>query len=377
MIIYNLDDANAHVGIFGKTGGGKTYYTKALLEQQMNKGYIDKNHIYIFTTKTNNNADWEGYKTFDDFDDKMESIWEKHTTQRVPAIIVFDDYLNTEAYSFNNRQLKRLFTEGRKHCIHGVIQSHEPNGINPFIRNSLSYKVMFPSGDKKFIEKLSSNFLYGDTNKLMALFKETQNKPPHTAVVQLPSAELTFDKAETGNNSNNNEVKLGGDTHQTINNMGNNNTNQIYNQQTIDAENLRQTNKIAHETRMDGLKYDEEYDRQQIINNTKVLCRQVSFKPRDKQKLIYNLNFLRRGKIPVNYDNLAVACNNFMKKYDPDNSYQFVEADTVILRDVVSTYAEQGKDGIMDIGLSYILDKTEQSSIVGSGLSVVKNLFLN
>lgn len=353
MYIYNLDTHNPHIGLFGKTGGGKTVYTKEIIKQQVNKGYVDENHIYIFTTSTNNN-EWDPYTTCDNFDAQMEGIWVRHTKNKCPALIVFDDYLNTDAYSFNNKHLKRLFTEGRKHSIHGIIQSHEPNGIAPAIRNSLTYKIMFPSGDKNFIRKLADNFLIGDTAYLKQLFDEVGHQPRYTALVLPPDDKPFFDRVDTTTQGNTAEASI--KSVNTINNMGNNNVNQIYNAHAIEMNDLVQKNEIAHKIAMQQIRQKEEQDREKMIYETRLLCKKTCLSPQEKYTLIDNLNYLKKSGKPISFHNLVPNCERFMAKRFPDEEYTCNWSPEIEARQATTRLVQEGPQGIVDFAMSYALD---------------------
>jgi hypothetical protein len=336
MVDIELNDKdNAHIGVFGKTGCGKTQVSKQIIDDQIEKGYVKPRNVYVFGPKESE-SEWKelGYRHSTNFQDKFEAIMSKHHGTDTPnAIILFDDYINSENNAFNDKLMKRLFTEGRKHHIHGIIQSHEPNTINSSIRTSLGDKIIFPSTATDAVEKLGNNFLLGDRKQMKDTFRKCLKLGKYSNIQIDSMGNIKFNKPTSLNSEENNNSNMSANA-MTNNNIGDNNNNNTItqigqiNSMSIERKELIQNLMQSQEISLMTVRLDHEVKQENLKYDTYELCKLGYRNPAQHEKLKENLNQLLKSGNTVKDSNVHKAALAFMSKNFPSEPYRFKQDNT-------------------------------------------------
>ena len=384
---FELNKSTAHLAVIGGSGKGKSVYTRAIVQQQVNKNYIAEEDVLVFTTKSNQlSGDWAGFTCYDSLESVFDEIWQQYTeVKKRPCLIILDDFLNDKNFNANVKNIERLFTEGRKNRIHGLMTSHTANSINNKCRGCVSYVVLFPTFDNTEIDRYAESYVNGDSKKLIELFNQAKKEGMYTCVVRDPQGQFTIDKC----NPENDLVKQTADVTQQatqnvnqnaqINGIGNNITQMNFSPMML------QQKEIAQKNEFERLEREKEADHQRAMNmtarkhRTRDLIKTVHRTNAERIELINNLNILSKNG-GVNEENLPEACHAFIKKFYPDEEY--IYTDTKDLTNIVNNVSDNKfVNAIIDYTIRgedrRIINNVGNmgSALLTSGLQAVNNWF--
>jgi ABC-type oligopeptide transport system ATPase subunit len=337
------DRQQAHMGIFGMTGCGKSTLVKEIIKHQIRSGYIEKQDVFIFTKNKKDWIDGQFGKVFTEFDtDLFHSLWIRYTGKRSvenrkgweggACFMIFDDFNNDVSLNMTfSKEMARLFQEGRKYKIHAIIQGHTPKSVGVAIRNSLGTKIIFPTNNLGFIKDFAETFLGGDAIVLNKYIKQAVRSDEHSFVV-IPSQigkEPIISKCKvTDDNLDNKEgvglQSIGGASFSNSVNASNSNVfNSVVNTQSVSMSDIRQNQEIAYQTELRQMEINEELNFKRLKYKTKDLCLRCKSLSYDEHKeLLENLNTLSTSRYKIDEENMEHYMNGFMAKNFP--KYKFV-----------------------------------------------------
>lgn len=385
---FDLNKSTAHVAVIGGSGKGKSVYARAIVQQQVNKKYIAEEDVLVFTTKSNQlSGDWAGFKCYDSLETQFDNIWKDYTEVNMrPCLIILDDFLNDKNFNANVKNIERLFTEGRKNRIHGLMTSHTANSINNKCRGCINYVALFPSFDNTEIERYADSYVNGDYRKLTELFNQAKKEGMYTCVVRDPQGQFILDKCNPQEDLTQQTNDVSGTQSQNINqnaqiNGSNNNLTQVnISPLMLQQKEIAQKNEFERMERVKEAAHQREMKKVELVYETHDLIKKLHKSGAERLQMINNLNILSlRGG--VNEKNVPYACMAFFQKYFPDEEYHHMDNEDVssildsvapdnkLARSAINYFVrEQDRQSLNTLG-------TAASSFIGGSLSNLVNFF--
>lgn len=334
-----------HICLYGGTNTGKTVFMKYLVDKYLENNLYTKDDIYVFTT---NEYQWEDYKNIYTEWCKIKEVKNKIVKGTKRGLILLDDF-NNDIDTIYDKQYIDLFTRGRHMGIRIITVAHKPTSIGKDARESLLYAITGFSSNVEYISELSKYYFSNQSNMLLKLLKEGQQKGRYTMlVINKQTGETFTDKATLSTNNSqdhsmpnsisdysnnsitdypNNSMKensLNAGVQNTKNCVVDNSKNMVnYNiDNKIAIQQRYEDNRVNNDLRRINYKAQKDLEICKQKDECYDLCMKWQKNSEEINRLIYLLNKLCSVSC-VRHDNIEKWCKAFMNHNHPEVSYNY------------------------------------------------------
>lgn len=346
MFDFVFDKQKQHLCVCGASGSGKSVYVEKILNQQIEKGYVDKDDIHVFIPSSNN-ENFNDYNRYSDFKNIFPRLWDKYSKSEKSCIIIFDDF-NDDKSVVNMRHedelILKLFNQGRKFLITAIVIGHNPSlSLGTNIKQSVYYFAYFPNNNKSTYKYIADNFLSGDVEGLKEKCREVQQLGEHGVVIIDRRSNVVVDEnlLEQNRNlalENINDMDFSGASGPLVsggqmtgmrkeNNYGVNsnivNNGQYYDNSQINIQNknieynnLLLQEKNMHNIKITQLNHKREEEKESYKYEIRTLMSKVPHSLEDKNRLVFLLrNVAKKNASTINITNYHKYGKAYIKKH--------------------------------------------------------------
>lgn len=333
--MYDLESPG-HICLYGGTNTGKTFFMKYITDKYIKEKKYTLDDVYIFTT---NSYQWDGYTHIYDEWNKLKDVKNRIIKTTKKGLILLDDF-NNDVDTIHDKQYIDLFTRGRHMGIRVITVAHKPTSIGKDARESLLYAITAFSSNVEYISELSKYYFSNQSNLLIKLLKEGQQKGRFTMLVINKQTGKTFtDKApekedqlipvnefnEDRNNFDNNQMEGGfaaqniSSSKNCVNDNSTNMTNYNINNQ-IAIKQRYEDNRVNNDLRRINYKAQKELELWKQKDECYDLCMKWNKDENEINRLVFLLNKLCSVSC-VRFSNIEKWCKAFMNHNFPDVKY--------------------------------------------------------
>jgi len=325
-----------HIGIYGGTVSGKTYYMKYIISELLSAGKYLPNEVYVFTTSE---YQWSEYENL--YTEWEKIIQVKNNIIASPnkrGLIILDDFNQSiPGGTANNKDYTTLFNRGRHVGIRIITVGHKPTDLSKTARESLLYAITGFSSNIEYVNELAKYYFMNQMGQLKNLLIEAQQKGKYTMlVINKRTLDTSLDKAPSnaitpytnegvsantpGEISPANTGNLGVINNKScVNDNSKNMVNYNINNQ-VEIQQIINRNEVNNKLSEINYKHNLKMKRMREKEECKELCLKFSKSDEEVKRQIHLLNKFCQLSC-INTFNMEKYAKLFMNHYYPDVSY--------------------------------------------------------